>query len=137
MSRRTKKKLDRMLAEVVKMMQLVRQCHMQFIPMNGFLRLKIRDKQVDFKIVRDMMNELLSLVMSGRQMVENLKKGIANYDSQVKAAEYHFRSDHTFKIRVTRVDPDATHFFCETMPLQMSKLFNETNDMYSHLTVNQ
>ena len=126
-----------MLTEVDKMMQLVRHCHMQFIPMDGLLKLKIRNKCVDFKIVRDKMNELNGLVMSGRKTVENLKKGIASYDSEVKAAEYRFRSDRTFEVRVTRLNPNAKKFFCETMPLQISKLFNETNDMFSIAAANQ
>ena len=137
MAERAIMQLDQKLADVEKLMHLVHQCYLQYLPKDGLLRMKIFNKNFEFEDVMDDMDNLHTHVNTGIVTVVWLKQAIAGYTSSVKIAQHRFRSDPKFEPRIRRLNPYSIKFFCETLPLQITNIFLETNQLYFYAAISK
>ena len=128
-------RLDQKFADVENLMHLVRHSHLQYLPKDGLLRIKIFSENVEFEVVKDDMDNLHTHINSAIATVIMLKEEIAVYNSIVETARHRFRSDLNFESRIRRVNHNAIQFFCETLPLQITNIFLETNQLYFNAVI--
>ena len=98
---------------------------------------RIFNKNFEFEDVMDDMDNLHTHVNTGIVTVVWLKQAIAGYTSSVKIAQHRFRSDPKFEPRIRRLNPYSIKFFCETLPLQITNIFLETNQLYFYTAISK